>query len=92
VLCVKRLYSGSVLLVTRRGILQFMYMLGHYQYLCLVEEFQKPKDVLYASPLALKRRRVVLMDVMIMLQYISVYLGHVSRLAFLTDIFPYSEC
>jgi hypothetical protein len=83
VLCVKRLYSGSVLLVTRRGILQFMYMLGHYQYLCLVEEFQKPKDVLYASPLALKRRRVVLlMDI----------LDHASRLALLTGIFPYSGC
>jgi hypothetical protein len=44
--CVKRLYSGSVLPVTRREILQFTFMLGQYQHLCLVEEFQKLKDVL----------------------------------------------
>jgi hypothetical protein len=45
--CVKRLYSGSVLPVTRREILQFMFMLGQYQHLCLVEEFQNLK---YGTP------------------------------------------
>jgi hypothetical protein len=43
VLCVKRLYNGSVLPVTKREILQSMFMLGQYQHPCLVEEFQKLK-------------------------------------------------
>jgi hypothetical protein len=70
VLCVKRLYSGSVLPVIRREILQFMSMLGHYLHLCLMEEFQKPKDVLIdAITFCIKREEeeVVLMDIMIML-------------------------
>jgi hypothetical protein len=42
--CAKRLYSGSVLPAIRREILQSTFMLGQYQRLCLVEEFQKLKD------------------------------------------------
>jgi hypothetical protein len=42
--CAKRLYSGSVLPAIRREILQFTFMLGQYQHLCLVGEFQKLKD------------------------------------------------
>ena len=47
-----------------------MSMLGHYLHLCLMEEFQKPKDVLIdAITFCIKREEeeVVLMDIMIML-------------------------
>jgi hypothetical protein len=44
VLCVKRLYSGSVLPVTERETLQYMYMLERYRSLCLLEEFQKLEE------------------------------------------------
>ena len=43
-LCAKRQYSGSVLPVTKKVTLQFMFMLGQYLYLCLMEEFPKLKD------------------------------------------------
>ncbi|MDQ3836652.1 MAG: hypothetical protein M3270_06935 [Thermoproteota archaeon] len=42
--CVKRLYNGSALLVTRKAIFQFMFMQAPYPYLCRVEEFNNPKD------------------------------------------------
>jgi hypothetical protein len=44
VLCVKRQYNGSVLPVTKKAILQFMFMRGQYLNLCPVEEFPKLKD------------------------------------------------
>jgi hypothetical protein len=58
--CVKRLYSGSVLPVTRREILQFTFMLGRYQHLCLVEEFQKLKDGTRMHNLGIKKEAVLI--------------------------------
>ncbi|MFL6473507.1 MAG: hypothetical protein ACJ707_03205 [Nitrososphaera sp.] len=42
--CVKKVYSGSALLVTRKAIFQFMFMQAQYQHLCRVEEFYNSKD------------------------------------------------
>ncbi len=61
-----------------------MYMLGHYQYLCLVEEFQKPKDVLICITFCIKKKKSSSTTYGYndnTLAYISVYLGHARRQA-----------
>lgn len=59
--CVKRLYSGSVLPVTKREIPQFISMLGHYQHLCLVEEFQKPRDGTCIHTFGIKKEKEIVL-------------------------------
>jgi hypothetical protein len=58
--CAKRLYSGSVLPAIRREILQFTFMLGQYQHLCLVEEFQKLKDDTPSITSGIKKETVLI--------------------------------
>jgi hypothetical protein len=58
--CAKRLYSGSVLPAIRREILQFTFMLGQYQRLCLVEEFQKLKDDTLCITSGIKKKTVLI--------------------------------
>ncbi len=63
-LCVKRLYNGSVLPVTKREMLQYMYMLERYQSLCLLEEFQKLDEKYpYCANLGHEKEGVVILIV-----------------------------
>ena len=63
-LCVKRLYSGSVLPVTERETLQYMYMLERYRSLCLLEEFQELEEKYsYCANLGHEKEGVVILIV-----------------------------